>query len=1038
MNPQIKTLPGVGTPESAKANSNVSAFHMSIVAQEKLSVHMSVVSESILSTIKRDGCNLDTTKAYISTDAEWNAGNYLSNFGNWIQSASIVLYYEGEQWKYRVFVFTSDNLPPETIETIRSYLVQFPCVVPVFTPWAIQTTAIERFLTEECEGKAKTLQLILKFSPLDCQSYFGTDVWLNELVLSGVVEQKRCLRFNNESDNPFASKRKYKPNDSRFQYELRDLQGLNMGSLKKQAESVNVRLLAKNTMDEYKLRMYDGYIAHPLTATMYNICDALANLQIMLAYIPLVNQIMDDIGLPKSCHITEAGLKHTTGALDGDVLQKYIEWYPYTLDKDVSADDLDIWRLALRRYSIIRPNLSKFDQANAERIADVFKRATRLTDFKREKLTFYKGKEAIHCSVYDACVGKYSEVYDRLFQRRTYEQASVQYFGSNHTSSGVYAALVQGGRCNNSMPHELHYRMSADADMESCYGSTLRDLFYPVGLPTTITHTLEDASKPMLFKQVYEKIKGELVDECWVAGVDTTETLTFMQDLIYSSLYVTPEIIHKSVGASHYSESEGEDGETGDRDQDLKKIPSEFALLRSEIENGILTSNSLAILERVATDQEKRELWTKLRLKYFSYYPRSQRVDNPIEWAKRVLKDKGGLKQANVTTKEDNRSRYWFPLPLEGFVGTLVNLRKTAKKQMSDYEKGSPDYSRLNARQEMLKLFINTTYGILASVYFGLGNTVLANVITDKARAGAWKMSKSLRTREEITDGGHYCVLAVAFHTGTKKPGLDVFARPEAWVCRNGKAVQRVLGPLGGVDWEHEFEQLNQIHRELDSYNERKMEAEAKQMTDAVKSWHKRLDKIAMEHVENFWKPYGLTLGFDLAHKEDNTAWEVGYFGKSDYCFRTLATQYNGTTEVIKKRGAKELSQDKLDDGYLMDPSFDFLRCLAANDLSGYKNLPYHHSHLLRVAEFTEAKDDPENPEAIGSRIRALVPGWDIVSLREPRQMNNKHLHFRTKEDFERVHKRKGFYRGKRVQWFDRYSNDVQQLLEHVRDNKLD
>ena len=55
---------------------------------------------------------------------------------------------------------------------------------------------------------------------------------------------------------------------------------------------------------------------------------------------------------------------------------------------------------------------------------------------------------------------------------------------------------------------------------------------------------------------------------------------------------------------------------------------------------------------------------------------------------------------------------------------------------------------------------INTLYGVFASKFFRLGNTVEGDNITAKARCHVWKGAKSLNCNQTITDGSTYLTSA--------------------------------------------------------------------------------------------------------------------------------------------------------------------------------------------------------------------------------------------------------------------------------------
>ena len=112
----------------------------------------------------------------------------------------------------------------------------------------------------------------------------------------------------------------------------------------------------------------------------------------------------------------------------------------------------------------------------------------------------------------------------------------------------------------------------------------------------------------------------------------------------------------------------------------------------------------------------------------------------------------------------DTRTRLWTYVPMKKFFDPLLNKRKDLKKQLksltdsvsvsisessqassleSSLESSLKEREKekkkrdLNAEQEIIKLIINCVYGVygvLASPYFPIGNTILANNITAKAR----------------------------------------------------------------------------------------------------------------------------------------------------------------------------------------------------------------------------------------------------------------------------------------------------------------
>ena len=163
---------------------------------------------------------------------------------------------------------------------------------------------------------------------------------------------------------------------------------------------------------------------------------------------------------------------------------------------------------------------------------------------------------------------------------------------------------------------------------------------------------------------------------------------------------------------------------------------------------------------------------------------------------------------------------------------------------------------------------------------------------------------------------------------------------------------------------------------------------------------------------------------FSIEHKYEHTAWKASYLNKSDYYFECL----NGD-EVFKKRGSKNLSNDLLEKGYINDPAFEYLKRIANKSTEDFKNCEYHVSHLIKVGEYQNAGDE--------SSIKNLIPGVEIIQKREPRQYNNKHIYIKTVDEWQKINKRKGFNRGVRIQWFDRWIKEPSVMVEKMCNNEL-
>lgn len=130
------------------------------------------------------------------------------------------------------------------------------------------------------------------------------------------------------------------------------------------------------------------------------------------------------------------------------------------------------------------------------------------------------------------------------------------------------------------------------------------------------------------------------------------------------------------------------------------------------------------------------------------YWLESDQVDSWDELSKKFIEDKGSMGFNNKTNNfEDTRTYAWYALPLEDFVGPIIEKRKIARTQPS------PENQAL---QISLKNVINTLYGVICSRFFSINNVVVAENITSKCRADMWLMAKPLNTYLSITDGGPF------------------------------------------------------------------------------------------------------------------------------------------------------------------------------------------------------------------------------------------------------------------------------------------
>jgi hypothetical protein len=304
--------------------------------------------------------------------------------------------------------------------------------------------------------------------------------------------------------------------------------------------------------------------------------------------------------------------------------------------------------------------------------------------------------------------------------------------------------------------------------------------------------------------------------------------------------------------------------------------------LRKEIENGIITEDVMEILSKVCTKKELGE-FRKLEIVSATYFLKEDQCETLPEWCDKVIADRGKIytKDGHVC---DSRTYAWYAVPMKDIVDTTINLRSQWKKKKSEADSIGDKQAKFRAdgKQKFLKLFNNTIYGVIASPFFAIGNSLLANNITAYIRCISWCMAKALGGLQVVTDGCAYSPSRVT-SIPTKFYGIKTLSNYDLML--DSKFAKQVN--MEDYPWKKSFSAMPEM-----SNDEFKAEVEF-------------ADLCAKEHVEKFFGFWGVSKlfeGFKIEHKPDNTADVWAYFGKSDYAYRKVIDGSIG----FKIRGAKD------------------------------------------------------------------------------------------------------------------------------------
>jgi hypothetical protein len=717
-------------------------------------------------------------------------------------------------------------------------------------------------------------------------------------------------------------------------YLLKDLSGwAGKSSLKSFATALGVPMPEKTSMDDYKECMRRGLEEQPEDYLRYAVADAQVLLALYDRFIGFVRRVQKEVLEMSDTDRWDAdSIPMSLGKLVASTFRRRLVGR--------SGEHADALDFCLRKLGYLDPD---------------HKHYLRNRENRAELLARIDSPEALAAVAADREDRRALRQYHRAkYLFTALDGAGVKWWASRATTeTAAYNALVQGGRCHNERPDEYAIGPGLDIDIAGCYGSTLRSLTYPVGLPSVWSYDANDR-RPTLGKWL-ERHESDLVPGLWTCTV--SGPLPFEQDLLYSKL----------VKAADLRKPATPDG---------SKIPDDFALLRREVKNAVLTADLLVALRAVATHSEWRELQRLQVVTACAYRTRDRKADVG-EWCRAILAapDAGRLCRLEAGTAEDHRPRDWFGVPLEEFIGRLADERERHR-------------GRRDGLDAVLKLMINTLYGDLASRHFAIGNTVLANNITAKGRLGVWMMAKALGLRQSITDGGIYTPGAVPHHRG-RKPGLDTLSRPWAWRhARHG----RTFGPLEGLRWE----------------------PGTPLPEDA--------DAAALAHVQAFWQPYGLPFRFTLAHK--TTFSRAAYWGKADYALLTP----NDPVHKIRGKSRSKRTDSK------PHPTFGLLDAILAGDDAFPDDLTYRTGGILKVGKYLQAQAS----EGGYQDLKGLRPGDNLPEKEYPARYNNTHCPLRDEATYRRRRDRKKVHRLRPVLWFESYGPlGIARVHRAMADDKL-
>jgi hypothetical protein len=809
-----------------------------------------------------------------------------------------------------------DDIPAAVRERLEAE-AEALCARLIFLQRTDNTDLLEQALPYLGRGvlRSLTTDLAIFYSPKDVEYSRGWKRW-HEALHEGTIWQRHGLIGH------VAGTR------------LRDLKGwAGPASLLGFAKMLGRPMPDKTALDDYKDCMRRGLEERPREFLRYAIEDARVLPDLFSRFVNFMRQIQSEI-LGMKENLWHAGnIPMTIGRLVAETFQRW-------LYSRAGAHEGAL-RFCLRKLGHLNPHAPDYQRDRQVR-TEVLARVRSVEDL--DMLAQDKGGRGLL----------------RKFLRARYwftalDGASVRWWlARDATETAGLNALVQGARCNNERPDAYQCGHGLDIDISGCYGASLRTLLFPIGRPSVWSYETHER-RPTL-EEWLTATEGQRVDGLWTCTV--SGPLSFEQDLLYSKIL----------------------GDNGRRhtDPDGPDIPADFALLRRELHNAILTSDLLAALRAVATKNERSELM-QLEVVTAVAYLKKDRRDDVGDWCRGILASPAENYPARVDAgvAQDRRPHDWFGVPLEEFSGRLVDERQRLQERQKTT--ADPDEQRrLDGLQAVLKLIINTLYGDFTSRHFAIGNTVLGNNITARARLGVWMLAKALGLRQTITDGGFYTPAEVP-HWKERQPGLDTLSRMWAWADpKHG----RTLAPLPGLGhWNPDLPVPE----------------------DA--------DAAALAHVQKFWDPYGLKYPFEIVHKLENTFRRAAYWSKGDYALLKL----DGKIKFKIRAKNRKLRKDEKEED--LSPQHRLLTNIIAGTDIFPTDLSYTRGGLLKVGMYLRAQSSRTGYQ----NLKRLRPGDDLPEEKHIARFNNTHMPLTNLEDFRRRQRRKKKHNRQTVLWFERF-----------------
>ncbi len=320
-----------------------------------------------------------------------------------------------------------------------------------------------------------------------------------------------------------------------------------------------------------------------------------------------------------------------------------------------------------------------------------------------------------------------------------------------------------------------------DLDLSSCYASALTQMNLYIGEPIFTTYHF---NKPKLFEALDEiKELGVKKDAYYIrvsGKLNNAWNSLLLSDLKFNKKYHILEDFERYI----YDEGNQEKDTVNLIDAKKPNEPTENCkLFTKEINHAIITQATLTAIQDLPP--EWIDEYLNLEVDAVCYYHPdyifdtvSELLEAQKELPSNPVKEEIGDSCLKIVSKQVYKNNACLKFPIATYYQNIKKIRKELK------EKKVPI-------QEIYKLILNSTYGILASFVMKSNNPVAANWITSCARGAAWRMVLSLNGFAPITDG----TSLIWFHIPTNKTLHEIIAKNPRYLIEFDESIINSLKP---------------------------------------------------------------------------------------------------------------------------------------------------------------------------------------------------------------------------------------------------